>query len=282
MIKEFIAEELCEQKLGGIKADTFRRNKSKYIKDLEEDHNISYGKRGRFVTYILEDTIRIVSQKEKQDKEFVDILGFNIGDKDIELMKFILKSMLDKKIVPVQEEIVLHAKKLGITKKRGTVGNYIASLKKNNIILEPAQVPVWIENPIRRRDGTKLNLTRKYDKETGEVFPSYCKTIVNYIFFDFDKDAVDSQREKVSPLVHKAIEAAFNNLWPEALENQIYPLYAQNHAPEFIEGKRQRLQGTIIQDIGTTFGMKYLVRIEEPIINPEIKQRLKEYFYQVT
>ena len=279
MRKEYIATELCEHEFGGIKEPTFRRNKSKYMNDLEEKYHVSLGKRKRFTTYILDP--KEMTAEEKADEEFLSILGCDIGGKDTELMKFILKSILERKIVPVHDEITYHANLSGIMKKRGTVGNYIAFLRENGVIEEPVQIPVWVDNPVMKRDGTEMYLKRKYDPETGEVFPTYHKRIVNHIYFDYATDGIAAYRNRVSKNIHEAIEMAFNNLWPDVLENKIYPLYKQHHKHEYIEAERMKLRAGLIREIGNAFGMNYCVRIEEPIINHAIKQQLKEYFNKV-
>lgn len=99
--------------------------------------------------------------------------------------------------MPVHEEITHHANLAGIMISRGTVGNYMAFLEDNHVILEPMKIPVWVDNPVIRRDGTEIYLKRKYDVETGEVFPTYYKKIVNHIYFDYAKDDMSAVRTRV-------------------------------------------------------------------------------------
>lgn len=280
MIREYIVPELCEQYLGGIDKDTFRRNKAHYMNELQNKGDVEETdrKRGRYTIYTFEPKNREMTAKEKADEEFLNIIGCEIGDKDIRLLKFILKSILEQKIVPVHEEITHYANLAGILKTRGTVGNYIAFLEDNHIIVKPMQIPVWVDNPVIRRDGTEIYLKRKFDSETGEVFPTYYKKIVKHVYFDYAKDDVCTRRKRVSKVTQEAIEMAFNNLWPEVMEMKIYPLYNQNHGYKYIEHERQKAQANLIREIGSAYGMRSCVRIEEPIISSSVKQRLKEYF----
>ncbi|WHY87578.1 hypothetical protein QNH39_07045 [Neobacillus novalis] len=280
MRREYIATELCEHELGGIKEATFRRNKKKYLANLRIDNHIDFGKRGRATTYILDSKKKELTEHEKANVEFLEILGCDIGDKDTELLKFILKFILEQDIVPVHAEITHHGNLAGIMKTRGTIGNYVGFLKENNIIAEPMQIPVWIVNPITKRDGTEIYLKRKYDPQTGEVLPTYYQRVVNHIYFDYAKNGIGAHRQRVSKMTHKAIEIAFNNLWPEVLENKIYPLYNQNHKHEYIEAERMKAQSFLIREIGKAFGIYYCVKIEEPIIQPSIKRQLEDYFKQ--
>lgn len=276
MKTEYLVVELCQERLNGIDEKTFRRNKKHYIAFLEETDNVSFGKRGRFSTIILE-------QKEKaaveNEDEFLNILGCDIGGKSIDLMKFILKALLEKKIVPVQEELAYWAKqaKLVQSDSRGTIKNYLAFLKEHDIILDPMKVPVWIENPVVTNDGKEIFIKRQYDKETGEILPTYYKKYVNHIYFEYEKDGKKGNREMLSNATQEAIKMAYQNIMPEAMMKEIYPLYGK-HDPKFIEKERQKLKRKIILKIGKAYRINNCVRIDEPIINPTIKRQLKEYF----
>lgn len=282
MIREYIAPELCEQFLGGIDPATFRRNKKHYMKE----HNIKEigRKRGRYPLYTYEQKQKEQSPQEKADADFLEILECSIGGRNIELMKFILKSILERKIAPVQDEIALRANQLGIwgTDSRGSVKNYIAFLKNNGILLEPMEIPVWVDNPIINRDGKEVWIKRKVDLETGEILPTYYKRIVKHYFFDCVKNEAGKviKRNRVSDTTAKAIEIAFNNLWADAEQIEIIPMYAMGYTAKEISNQRSKVQSRIIREIGESFGMNNCCREEEPIINPTIKQRLKDYFNQ--
>lgn len=70
MRREYIATELCEHELGGIKEATFRRNKQKYLADLRVNNHLELGKRGSFITYILQSKKRKMTAEEKADSGF--------------------------------------------------------------------------------------------------------------------------------------------------------------------------------------------------------------------
>ncbi|WHX99304.1 hypothetical protein [Neobacillus sp. DY30] len=282
MIQEYIAVELCEQLFGGIKEATFRRNKEYYLGELEKEHNVRFGKRGRHITYILDPKEQ--TEQQKADTEFFEILGCDIGGKNIELMKFILKSIIEQKIVPVQDEIALQANRLGLwgTDSRGTVKNYMAFLKDNGIIVEPMEIPIWIENPIINRDGKEIWIKRKCDPDTGEILPTFHKRIVKHYYFDCVKNEAGKviRRERVSDTTARAIEMAFNNLWTEAEQRELLSLYALGYTAMEMKKERSKVQARIIREIGREFGMCDCIRKEEPIINPTIKRQLNDYFNQ--
>ena len=124
--KEYSVLELCEEVLH-IKQQTFKNSKSKYMKQLEQDFDIEIKKKKPMI-YAL--TPKEKSPQQKADEEFLEILGCDIGRRDIELIKFLLKSILEKKIVPVQEELTHWAlqEHLIQSSSRGVVKSYMEFL----------------------------------------------------------------------------------------------------------------------------------------------------------
>lgn len=269
MSNEYLAAELCTEFFNGIDEKTFRRNKKKYIADLEKTFHVTEAKRGRFTIYILEPKECIRTPEQIEDDEFLEIINCDIGKLNIELLKFILKAILEKKIVPGHNEIAHHANGAGIKTSQTAVTNYMKFFRDNNVIVEPIKIPVWDNDP---------RIKRVFDKETGEIYPTYYKKIVKRIYFDFADNDVAFHRLRLPKLTQNALEMAFNNLWPEVLEEKIIPLYAMGHDEEHIKKERSKAQKNLIRKIGKAFGINYCVRMDEPIINPEVKRKLKEYF----
>lgn len=279
MKTEYLAVELCEHHFNGIDEKTFRRNKKKYMKDLDEKgFDVEEGKRGRFTTYLLDARERTFTPQQIEDAEFLEILECDIGGKDVTLLKFILKSILERMIVPGQDEITHHANLAGIKTTRGTIKNYMAFFRENDIIVDPMTIPVWVDNPVITSDGKEIYLKREYDKETGEVFPTYYKKLVKRIYFDFAKDDKGAHRERLSENTQVAIEYAYNNSWPEMMEKKIYPLYAKGYSTKYINDERSKAQKALIREIGEAYGITYCVRMDEPVINHAVKCKLIEYF----
>ncbi|MED4634984.1 hypothetical protein P9443_19110 [Peribacillus frigoritolerans] len=271
MTTEYLVVEVCEQFFNGIDEKTFRRNKKKkYVPDLEaRGFKVTEGKRGRFSTIILDDSERKFTPQQIEDAEFLEIIECDIGKHDITLLKFILKSILERKIVPGHNELAHHANLVGIKTGQTTITNYMAFFRENNIIVDPMTIPVWDNNPL---------IKRVVDEETGEILPTYHKRICNRIYFDFAKDGSSFERDRLSKNTQEAIEMAYYNMLPEMMETKIYPLYTMGHSDKYINNERMKAQSQLLREIGTAYGINYCVRMDEPIINPIIKRQLKEYF----
>ncbi|MFD6211200.1 hypothetical protein [Peribacillus sp. NPDC060253] len=265
--KEYSVLELCEQVLF-VKKQTFKNSQDKYLSKLSENYHVEIIKKRPMIIAL---TTKGKSPQQVDDTKFLEIIGCDIGGKDITLLKFILKSILERIIVPGQDEIAHHAKQAGIwsTDSRGSVKNYMAFLRENNIIVEPMTIPTWDNNPL---------VKRVIDKETGEILPTYYKKICNRIYFDYAKDGSSFQRERLPKNTQEAIEMAYYNSLPEMMESKIYPLYAKGHSDKYINNERMKAQDKLLREIGTAYGINYCVRMDEPSINPVIKGKLKEYF----
>lgn len=282
MTKEYLAVELCEQFFNGINEKTFRRNKKKYIADLKAmGFNVTEGKRGKFTTYILEPVEK--TPERKANDEFLKIIGCDIGDKNIELLKFILKSILEKKIVPTRQEIANNAWHAGVTKSivsEGTITNYNKFFYDNNVLVPAMATPVWIENPvIRYKDGKRIEtyIERDYDKETGEILPTYHKLHVNWIYYDYGKDGITANRERLNDTFQKVFHETFQKAFAEAYERYIFPLIGKM-PKSFIAEETTKLRRKVMRNLGKEYGIHACERIAEPIINIEIAGKLKEYF----
>ena len=263
--KEYSVLELCEQKWH-VKLQTFKNNPDRYWNELKKENHVEFVKKRPIIVAV---TPIGKSPKQVENERFLEIIGCGIGKLNIDLLKFILKAILEKKIVPGHNEIAHHANVAGIKTSQTAVTNYMAFLKEQNIIVEPIKIPVWDNDPAAKR---------VFDKETGEIYPTYFKSIVNRIYFDFAKDEISFNRFRLPKLTQNALELAYNNLWPEVLQEKIYPLYALGHDEKFITKERIKAQKNLIRKIGKAFGINYCVRMDEPIINPEVKRKLKGYF----
>jgi len=273
-IEEYIAIELCEQFFNGIDEKTFRRNKKKtYIPQLEamgyKVTEIKNG-RGRHTIYILERIGK--TEQQKADEEFLEILGCDdIGDKNIELMKFILKAILEKEIVPAHEELANAARHDGIqnVKSKTTISNYIGFFKENGVVLDPIEIPVWVDDEIGNRE---------YDEETGEIYPTYYKKVVNKIYYDYADKGVCGHRKRLKPRTQEAIDTAFKTMYREEFQKIIVPMIKKKIDRSVIKEAKSFLHSRVLKEIGKAYGLNRCTEIEEPIINPRIQGQLKSYF----
>ncbi|ENB9402993.1 hypothetical protein ABI817_002751 [Bacillus cereus] len=274
MTNEYLAVELCEQFFNGIDENTFRRNKKKtYIPQLEamgyKVTEIKNG-RGRHTIYILEKIGK--TEQQKADEEFLEILNCDdIGDKNIELMKFILKAILEKQIVPAHEELANAARHDGIqnVKSKTTISNYIGFFKENGVIIDPIEIPVWADDEIGNRE---------YDMETGEIHPTYYKKVVNKIYYDYADKGVGGYRKRLGERAQEAIDSAYNVMLREEFQKRIVPMIKKRVERSKIEKTKIFLRKKVLQEVGEAYGLNRCVRIYEPIINPRIQGQLKSYF----
>lgn len=183
---------------------------------------------------------------------FYNILQCDMGKKDIDIVEKILKVLIEGDVIPVQEEL---AKAVNVP--RGTLKNYMQALKKRGIIMEPdIQIIVSID-------------------ENSKVIAEYEKKIVSHVYYDLKHDGT---RMKLPN--QDAAHRIHGLLWKDIFDNKDYLHKIKknlNYQPLLSVLRRE-----VWNDINSTFGLDNGGRVAEPIINPEIKQRLKEYFYQVT
>ncbi|TDT85302.1 hypothetical protein DEU41_2790 [Bacillus sp. AG1163] len=272
MTNEYLAVELCEQFFNGIDETTFRRNKKKYIALLESMGfavtEVKNG-RGRHTIYILEEIGK--TEQQKADEEFLEILGCDIGKRNIELIKFLLKSILERKIVPVQEELTHWARQeyLIQSTSRGVVKSYMKFFYKNKIIIKAMLVPVWVDDEIGNRE---------YDPETGEIFPTYHKVIANKVYYDYADREVGGYRKRLGERAQKAIDTSYNVILRERFQREIVPMIKKRVERSIIEKAKISLRNKVLKEVGRAYGLNDCVRIYEPIINPRIRGQLKSYF----
>ncbi|MCU4898079.1 hypothetical protein OB968_02730 [Bacillus cereus] len=274
MTNEYLAVELCEQFFNGIDENTFRRNKKKtYIPQLEamgyKVTEIKNG-RGRHTIYILEEVGK--TEQQKANEEFLEILNCDdIGDKNIELMKFILKAILKKELVPAHEELANAARHDGIqnVKSKTTISNYIGFFKENGVIIDPIEIPVWVDDEIGNRE---------YDEETGEIYPTYYKNVVNKLYYDYADEGVGGHRKRLKPRTQEAIDTAFKTMYREEFQKIIVPMIKKKIDRSIIKEAKSFLQSRVLKEIGKAYGLNRCTVIEEPIINPCMQNELKSYF----
>ncbi|PES30100.1 hypothetical protein [Bacillus cereus] len=272
MTKEYVAAELCEQFFNGIDEKTFRRNKKKYIALFEYKGfavtEIKNG-RGRHTIYVLEKIGK--TEQQKADEEFLEILGCDIGKRNIELIKFLLKSILEKKIVPVQEELTHWARQeyLIQSTSRGVVKSYMKFFYKNQIIIKAMAIPVWVDDEIGNRE---------YDPETGEILPTYHKIIANKVYYDYAVKEVGGYRKRLGERAQEAIDKAYNVMLREEFQKKIVPMIKKRIERSIIEKAKISLRNKVLKEVGRAYGLNDCVRIYEPIINPRIQGQLKSYF----
>lgn len=272
MTNEYLAVELCEQFFNGIDETTFRRNKKKYIALLESMGfavtEVKNG-RGRHTIYILEEIGK--TEQQKANEEFLEILGCDIGKRNIELIKFLLKSILERKIVPVQEELTHWARQeyLIQSTSRGVVKSYMKFFYKNKIIIKAMLVPVWVDDEIGNRE---------YDPETGEISPTYHKVIANKVYYDYADREVGGYRKRLGERAQKAIDTAYNVILRERFQKEIVPMIKKRVERSIIEKAKISLRKKVLKEVGKAYGLNECVVIYEPIINPRIQGQLKSYF----
>lgn len=265
--KEYSVLELCEEVLH-IKQQTFKNSKTKYMKILEQDFNIEIKKKKPMI-YAL--TPKEKSPQQKADEKFLEILGCDIGRRDIELIKFLLKSILERKIVPVQEELTHWAlqEHLIQSSSRGVVKSYMEFFNDNNIIVPFMKIPVWDDNEIGNR---------KCDMETGEIYPTYHKVVANKIYYDYAENGVGGYRKRLGERAQEAIDTAYNTILREEFQKKIVPMIKKRVERSKIEKTKIFLRKKVLQEVGEAYGLNRCVRIYEPIINPRIQGQLKSYF----
>ncbi|MFB5560279.1 hypothetical protein [Bacillus cereus] len=272
MTNEYLAVELCEQFFNGIDEKTFRRNKKKYIVLLESTGfavtEIKNG-RGRHTIYILEKIGK--TEQQKADEEFLEILGCDIGKRNIELIKFLLKSILERKIVPVQEELTHWARQEHLIQStsRGVVKSYMKFFNKNKIIIKAMAVPVWVDDEIGNRE---------YDPETGEIYPTYRNIIANKIYYDYADKEVGGYRKRLGERAQEAIDTSYNVILRERFQKENVPMIKKRVERSIIEKAKISLRKKVLKEVGKAYGLNECVRIYEPIINPRIQGQLKSYF----
>ncbi|MFZ0444196.1 MAG: hypothetical protein WAM95_06090 [Bacillus sp. (in: firmicutes)] len=227
------------------------------MKQLEENYHVKIVKKRPMIIAL---TPKEKSKQQKADDEFLKIIGCEIGDKNIELLKFILKSILEKEIVPTREEFANRAWHEETTESivsKGTITNYMNLLKDNNIIVEPSETPVM-----------------EVDKETGEI-EEYNVKHVNWIYYDYGKDGIVANRERLSEDFQKMFHAVYGREFAEAKKSQLKSMLKQGYSKA---DAISILQRKVIRELGTHYEIVACERVAEPIINFAIAGKLKKYF----
>lgn len=265
--KEYSVLELCENVLH-VKQQTFKNSKPKYMKKLEQDFNIEIKKKKPMI-YAL--TPKEPSPQQKEDEEFLEILGCDIGNRNIELIKFLLKSILERKIVPVQEELTHWARQEHLIQStsRGVVKSYMEFFNDNNIIIPPMEIPVWDDSEIGHR---------KCDMETGEIYPTYYKKVAKKIYYDYADKKVGGYRKRLGERAQEAIDTAYKTIYREEFQKKIVPMIKKQIGSALIDKAKFFLRKKVLQEVGEAYGLHYCVVVYEPIINPCIQKQLKSYF----
>ncbi|HDR7529723.1 TPA: hypothetical protein QCX69_000803 [Bacillus anthracis] len=265
--KEYSVLELCEEVLN-VKQQTFKNSKTKYMKKLEQNFNIEIKKKKPMI-YAL--TPKEPSSQQKKDEEFLEILECDIGNRNIELIKFLLKSILERKIVPVQEELTHWARQEHLIQStsRGVVKNYMEFFNDNDIIVPPMEIPIWDDNEIGNR---------KIDMETGEIYPTYYKKVAKKIYYDFADKKVGGYRKRLGERAQEAIDTAYKTIYRERYQKEIVPMIKKQIESSIIDKAKFSLRKKVLQEVGKAYGLHYCVVVYEPIINPRIQEQLKSNF----
>ena len=76
-------------------------------------------------------------------------------------------------------------------------------------------IPVWDDNEIGNR---------KYDPETGEIYPTYHKVVANKIYYDYAENGVGGYRKRLGERAQEAIDSAYNVILRERFQKEIVPM----------------------------------------------------------
>lgn len=243
MVK-YSTQELCDNVLF-ITTATFKRHKQKYLEELKVNYYVTEEKIGGKNFFSLE-----------PKNTLVHILNCKVGKKDVDLMGRILKVLLEDKVIPIPSEI---GKALNVPS--GTISGYITFFNANNIFVKPISVK-----------------EQEIDMETGEILSEYYRTQGTFVYYDIQSDDCRVLLDKKSQI---QVDNLFRSAWKEYHVTTINPLKKRapkaNFQPLYIT-----FSNIVWKRINETFGFQHCWRVPKPIINPEIKQQLQEYFYQVT
>ncbi|MCM3479257.1 hypothetical protein [Caldibacillus thermoamylovorans] len=235
-MEKYSTKELCEQVLK-IKYDTFTAHKKKYLDKLRLAYEVHIKKENGTDYYYL-----------VPKNNLYNILGCDIGKRDINIIESILKVIMEGNVVPVRDEI---GKAINVP--AGTVRGYINFLKKHEIIAKPKIEEFVVVN------------------QDGEIVREYKKKKVAYVYYDIQADG-----SRVKLPQQNMIHNKHGNLWKEKYDNQDYlhlVIRNLNYQP-----LASVLRKDVWEEINSTFGLNKGARIEMLFINSDIRQQLQEYF----
>jgi len=184
----------------------------------------------------------------------IGILNCNIGKRDINVIETILKVILEGKHVPVQP---VYAKLSGVV--QSTISGYVAFLEENEIIIPP---PTYTE--------------RVLDNETAEVLSKRERKEGRNIYYDI---TADGSYRLLDNETQKAIHDMYKKYWGYEYATQVEPLQQKYaiHGKD-LQGVLGNIDRLIWQKINKSFGLHDGRRKMQPVINPEIREQLIEYF----
>lgn len=186
----------------------------------------------------------------------LNILQCKIGNKDINVIEMILKSIMDNEIVPIQSEF---ARITGLA--QSTVSGYITFLQKNEIIIPPAT-----ETIIKRDEDTGYEISR-YEKKMG-----------TYIYYETKNGSVIKLDEKTQEMAHNM----YGKSWAVEYAKVINPLLQNGIQEKRLQNLKGLIKRNVWLEIEKACGLNKCNRIMKPIISLEIRQQLKEYFKQAS
>ncbi|MBT2581759.1 hypothetical protein [Planococcus sp. ISL-109] len=243
-MEKYSTQELCDSVLF-ITTATFKRHKQKYLEELKVNYFVTEEKIGGKNFFTLE-----------PKNTLVHILDCKVGKKDVDLIARILEVLLDDKVIPISDEI---GKALNVPS--GTINGYISFFYARNILVEPVSVK-----------------EQEIDMETGEIMNEYNRVQGAHVYYDIKSDDTRVLLDKKSQV---QVDNLFRSAWKEYHVTTINPLKKRAPKANF-QPLYTTFSNIVWKRINETFGFRHCWRVPKPIINPEIKQQLQEYFYQVT
>ncbi|MEH7668965.1 hypothetical protein V7419_19780 [Bacillus sp. JJ689] len=237
-MEKFTLRELWERFFTTVKYESFiaHRN-SKYMEKLRLAYEVLEVKEsGTIYVYLT------------PKNNFYNILGIDIGKRDINIFEKIFKLLLEGQVIPVQVEI---AKALNIP--RGTLKGYIQFLRKHEFIMESI-----IENFM-------------IVSENGEIVKEYSKKKAHYVYYDIKEDGT---REKLPN--QNILHQKHGQLWRDKFDNENY-LYVAMKNTQY-KPLISVIRKNVWEEMNHTFGLNKGTRTEMLIINPEIMKQIEEYF----
>ncbi|QIZ09370.1 hypothetical protein HFZ78_23935 [Priestia megaterium] len=237
-MEKYTTKKLCEQVLK-IKYDSFTAHKKKYLDKLRLAYEVHVTEEKGITYYYL-----------NPKNNLFNILNCDIGKRDINIIENILKVLIERKIIPVQDEI---GKTINVP--RGTVKSYMTFLRNKNIIVEPEKEHFITINV----DGVVVN---EWDEKK-----------VAYVYYDIANDGTRIKLTNQSQVNRK-----YRELWRNAYQNKDYLHLVRRRAN--YRPLMAVIQEDIWEEVNQTFGLNNANRVAIPIINHEIITQLIDYFNQ--
>ncbi|MEN3780471.1 hypothetical protein [Priestia megaterium] len=243
-------KELCARFSLGPSAFKRKQQREAALKrKVEPTHHYHEVKEGRENFYYI-----------KPKGGLISILDCNIGKRDIEVIKTILKVIIERKHVPVQP---VYANLAGVT--QSAISGYITFLKEHDIIVPPV---------------TQTEYVLDEKEKTGEILSKREKKEGHWIYYDI---TADNSYNLLDESTQAQIHDMYTKNWGFEYATQVVPLQQEYGIKgQDLKGVIGNIDRLIWQKINKTFGLNNGKRIMEPEINPDVVKELTEHFKQAS